>query len=58
MADATRAEVNDLLILVDTTGSMGDYITSLKQSLPQIISISALTNCFERIGLLAYSTLR
>jgi hypothetical protein len=33
---------------------MSDYLESLQSSLPQIISISALTDCFERIGLLAY----
>ena len=47
-------EVYDLLILVDATYSMSEYLASLQSSLPQIISISELTNCFERIGLLAY----
>lgn len=44
----------DLLILVDATSSMGTYLASLQKSLPQIISISSLTHCFSRIGLLAY----
>lgn len=50
----TTDEVYDLLILVDATYSMSDYLTSLQTSLPNIISISALTNSFSRIGLLAY----
>ncbi|EME44212.1 hypothetical protein DOTSEDRAFT_71894 [Dothistroma septosporum NZE10] len=54
MADMRDKEVADLLILVDATASMTSYLEALKQSLPQIISISALTNCFERIGILAY----
>ena len=54
MAAHSTAEVYDLLILVDATSSMSNYLAALRQSLPQVISISALTNCFERIGLLAY----
>ncbi|KAF3479921.1 uncharacterized protein GIQ15_06897 [Arthroderma uncinatum] len=45
---------HDLLILIDATASMGQYLTSLNTSIPQIISISALTGCFSRVGLLAY----
>jgi hypothetical protein len=44
----------DLLILIDATYSMSTYLTSLTTSLPKIISISALTHSFSRIGLLAY----
>ncbi|KAJ5605619.1 hypothetical protein N7510_008400 [Penicillium lagena] len=33
---------------------MSNYLHSLKTSLPQIISVSALTECFSRTGLLAY----
>jgi hypothetical protein len=47
-------QVYDLLILVDSTYSMGDDLISLQSSLPRIISISILTDCFSRIGLLAY----
>lgn len=47
-------EVYDLLILVDATYSMTSYLNSLQTSLPQIISISRVTDCFSRIGLLAY----
>ncbi|MCJ1309518.1 hypothetical protein MMC25_003178 [Agyrium rufum] len=47
-------EVYDLLILVDATGSMSNFIRSLQSSLPQIISISALTDSFSQIGLIAY----
>jgi hypothetical protein len=44
----------DLLILVDATYSMSNYLESLRSSLPNIISISTLTDAFSRIGLLAY----
>src|SRR3954452_7509634 len=53
-SEAVACEAYDLLILVDATYSMSDYLESLQSSLPQIISISTLTCCFERIGLLAY----
>lgn len=49
-----QQEIYDLLIIADATYSMSDYLTSLQTSLPQIISISALTGCFSRIGLLGY----
>lgn len=45
---------HDLLIIVDATASMSRYLAALNHSLPQIISVSALTGCFSRIGLLAY----
>ena len=54
MDSTSTSEVYDLLILVDATASMSNYLAALRQSLPQVISISALTNCFDRIGLLAY----
>ena len=54
MGSIAAPEVVDLMILVDATLSMGSYLSSLKRSLPQIISIASLTNCFQRIGLLAY----
>src|ERR1700689_1797401 len=53
-SQTTGAEVYDLLILVDSTYSMSSYLASLQTSLPQIIQISTLTDCFSRIGLLAY----
>ena len=49
-----QQDIYDLLIVVDATGSMTSYLNALNTSLPQIISISALTDCFSRIGLLAY----
>ncbi|QKX55088.1 uncharacterized protein TRUGW13939_02180 [Talaromyces rugulosus] len=54
MAAERQAEVYDLLIVADATASMQTYLTSLRVSLPQIISVSALTNSFSRIGLLYY----
>ena len=47
-------EVYDLLILVDSTYSMENFLASLRLSLLRIIPISTLTDCFARIGLLAY----
>ncbi|RFU81087.1 dihydroxyacid dehydratase [Trichoderma arundinaceum] len=44
----------DLLLLMDATSSMGTFVEALNKSLPEVISISALTGCFERIGVLAY----
>jgi hypothetical protein len=54
MASDATPEVYDLLIIVDATSSMFNYIESLKTSLPKVIAISKLTNSFARIGLLAY----
>jgi len=42
----TAMEVYDLLILTDATASMGSYLSSLNTALPEIIRISALTDCF------------
>ncbi|KAK1634128.1 dihydroxyacid dehydratase [Colletotrichum phormii] len=44
----------DLLILTDATASMTSYLQALKKSLPDIIRLSALTDCFDRIGVMAY----
>lgn len=50
----TSTMEHDLLIIVDSTASMSTALRSLNTSLPQIISVSALTGCFSRIGLLGY----
>ncbi|KAL4863932.1 hypothetical protein BDV12DRAFT_20493 [Aspergillus spectabilis] len=47
-------EKHDLLIVTDATGSMTSYLRALNTSLPQIISISALTGCFSRVGIVVY----
>ena len=52
MAEAN--EIYDLIILVDATYSMSNYLASLQSSLPKIIAISALTDAFSRIGIIAY----
>lgn len=44
----------DLLILTDATMSMATYLRSLVTSLDAIIRISATTDCFSNIGVLAY----
>lgn len=49
-----ESQSHDLLIVLDATSSMNRYLEALNRSLPQIVSIAALTNCFERIGILAY----
>jgi hypothetical protein len=49
-----QSEIYDLVIVADATASMTHFLDSLNTSLPQIISISALTGCFSRIGLLYY----
>ncbi|KAF2440665.1 hypothetical protein P171DRAFT_435441 [Karstenula rhodostoma CBS 690.94] len=54
MATDHPEEVYDLLLLVDATSSMSNYLESLRITFPKIISISKLTNSFARIGLLAY----
>jgi hypothetical protein len=51
---ACKEQIYDLLILTDATASMGSYLMSLNESLPEIIRISALTAAFDRIGVLAY----
>lgn len=54
MASHPGGEAYDLLILVDATYSMANYLEALQTSLPKVITISNLTDCFSRIGLLAY----
>ncbi|KAI8936069.1 hypothetical protein NX059_007569 [Plenodomus lindquistii] len=54
MAATGPTVVYDLMLLVDATYSMFNYLESLKTSLPKVIAISNLTSSFERIGLLAY----
>ncbi|GMG06845.1 unnamed protein product [Aspergillus oryzae] len=49
-----EAEQHDLLLVVDATASMSSFLASLRASLRQIVSMSVLTRCFSRIGLLAY----
>ncbi|KAH7317108.1 hypothetical protein B0I35DRAFT_267483 [Stachybotrys elegans] len=44
----------DLLIILDGTGSMSSYVRGLNRSLPQILGMAALTDCFQRIGVIAY----
>ncbi|PKS08369.1 hypothetical protein jhhlp_005313 [Lomentospora prolificans] len=48
------AQVYDLLILMDATSSMSTFLYALNNSLPEIIRITALTDCFARIGVIAY----
>lgn len=54
MTSQSTDEVYDLLILVDATYSMINYLEALQKCLPKVIAMSNLTNSFSRIGLLAY----
>ncbi|CAI7629134.1 unnamed protein product [Penicillium viridicatum] len=47
-------EQHDLLLIVDASNPRNCYICSLTALLTKVISISADTGCFSRIGLLAY----
>jgi len=51
---SNSSKIYELLILVDATYSMGSYLESLRSSIPQFISVSALTASFSQIGVLAY----
>ncbi|KAL2116102.1 hypothetical protein VTJ04DRAFT_10357 [Mycothermus thermophilus] len=51
---ASKPKIYDLLIVTDATGSMGSFLTSLNASLQDIIRISTATDCFSRIGVIAY----
>ncbi|KAH7100958.1 hypothetical protein BKA62DRAFT_704648 [Auriculariales sp. MPI-PUGE-AT-0066] len=44
----------DLLIITDATASMGNYLTALQASIPEILALSRLSGLFTRVGLLAY----
>lgn len=44
----------DLLLLVDATYSMQTFIRGLNKALPDILRIAALTDSFEKIGVMAY----
>ncbi|KAJ2978061.1 hypothetical protein NQ176_g4026 [Zarea fungicola] len=50
----TSKKVYDLVLLTDATSSMSYFIDGLNRALPEIISLMALTSCFERIGVAAY----
>ncbi|KAF6816702.1 dihydroxyacid dehydratase [Colletotrichum sojae] len=51
---AHETDVYDLLVLTDATASMNSYISALRMSLPEILRVSSLTDCFSRIGVMAY----
>jgi hypothetical protein len=45
---------NRLCFFIDTTGSMGNWITPLNNTIPQFIRISALTGAFTKICVVSY----
>lgn len=45
---------HDLLIVADATGSMGNYLTSLSKSIPEILALTRLSGLFSRVGVLVY----
>lgn len=51
---ASSSKPYDLLFLLDATYSMNHFINGLHKALPDILRISALTDSFERIGVMAY----
>jgi hypothetical protein len=51
LVKSSTIEDDDLLMVADGTVSMGPHLKSLNASLPQIISISAITECFSSIGI-------
>ncbi|KAE8374539.1 hypothetical protein BDV26DRAFT_269804 [Aspergillus bertholletiae] len=51
---SAMTEQHDLLLVLDATASMTSFLNSLNTSLRQVVSMSVLTRCFSRIGLLAY----
>lgn len=52
--DNAATEQYDLLLLTDATASMSHFIRGLNKSLQEIIDLSALTACFQRIGVACY----
>ncbi|AUV58968.1 ariadne-like ring finger protein [Bandra megavirus] len=44
----------DLIIAVDATGSMGDFLRSLSESLTQIVQIIDITNVINRVRITMY----
>jgi hypothetical protein len=51
LVKSSTIEDYDLLMVADGTASMGPHLKSLNASLPQIISISAITESFSSIGI-------
>ncbi|KAK0742759.1 hypothetical protein B0T18DRAFT_370246 [Schizothecium vesticola] len=47
-------DLYDLLIVIDGTVSMSQYLESLTKSVQDIIRISSLTGCFSRLGVVVY----
>ncbi|TDL20326.1 hypothetical protein BD410DRAFT_725893 [Rickenella mellea] len=44
----------DLIIVLDATYSMGNFLDALRQSIPEIVALSKLSGAFERIAVLPY----
>lgn len=47
-------DLYDLLIVIDGTASMSQYLESLNKSVQDIIRISSLTGCFSCLGVMVY----
>ncbi|KAJ7785278.1 hypothetical protein DFH07DRAFT_864425 [Mycena maculata] len=52
--DGPQPEAYDLLIVTDATASMGGYLDSLRESIPEILALAKLSGAFNRLGVLAY----
>lgn len=44
----------DLVFLIDGTSSMGDFLLSLRSSIPQAIAVANMTSCFRRVRVGVY----
>ncbi|KAG8990630.1 hypothetical protein FRB90_001693 [Tulasnella sp. 427] len=51
---STANDQYDLLIVTDATASMGVFLTSLNESIPEIIALSTMSGAFKRLGIIAY----
>ena len=49
-----RRKNNVLIFIVDVTSSMQSFVDALSTVLPEVIKVCALTDIFDRIGILSY----
>ncbi|PVF95374.1 hypothetical protein CPB86DRAFT_764184 [Serendipita vermifera] len=55
METTEGAKAVDVIVVVDTTGSMDSYLISLGRFIPQLLALRAITSKIRRIGVLAYN---
>lgn len=54
MEKANAEMTQNLLFIIDTTGSMNNWIIALKNCLPSFINTAALTGVFDNVGIIGY----